>query len=128
MHMIFRRNVVIGCFIGTLASACGGGGGSESGNALVDPDSITPVEPQLPTPTATGLDRLLGRITFDYNFSITDPDSFTQIVDFDSTSYSDSRDVLVAPASNLFRTQMGCSELSVGFEFLCISQIQLVSA
>jgi len=103
-----------------LVSACGGGGSDSSS----DPGSENPpTDRPLPiidiqTPTeASGLDRLLGLVTFDWNFTI-EPTPFNLSVFFDRSSFSDDGDLLSEPASD--ESIMICSELAAGpFDFLC---------
>lgn len=121
-----------------LVAACGGGG---SGGSTPQPNppsgNQTVVNPQLPvstlipttdntqTPvnpqslTRTGLERLLGSVTFSHVFT-NDTEVFEHTVVFDSTSYAENRTILAAEAIGE-RGAIACTLLpSGGYEFLCL--------
>lgn len=109
------RNILVYSAIVVFSSACGGGSNSGANNVVQPPVVVQEPLPSSP-PIATGLDRLLGSVTLNYNFNLDDT-VFTKTVLFDNSSFDDDLLIKRIRGSNSF---LGCGEINAGgFEFLC---------
>jgi len=113
--------VVTACAV--LLTACGGGGDGEDEASTLNPVVLTPVAPVTPvtpqTPVASGLNQLLGAVSFNHIF-LADLSSFTDTVTFDNSSFTADGETLIAETTS-HDGAMGCRLLGAGFEFLCVN-------